>query len=92
MSVPMPARRETAFSRTEMDAVCEMVVSSSDSVGVAIPQPGLRAKHATLGINPTSHSYSVRVAISRRRYLPFNPLPCPLIYINRYRGKNAIIF
>lgn len=25
------ARRETAFSRTEMDAVCEMVVSSSDA-------------------------------------------------------------
>lgn len=24
-------RRETAFSRTEMDAVCEMVVSSSDA-------------------------------------------------------------
>lgn len=31
MSEPMPARRETAFSRTEMDAVCEMVVSSSDA-------------------------------------------------------------
>ena len=32
------------------------------------PSPGLRAKHATLGINPTNHSYSVRVAISLRRY------------------------
>lgn len=31
MSEPMPARRETAFSRTEMDAVFEMVVNSSDS-------------------------------------------------------------
>ncbi|HAG32935.1 MAG TPA: hypothetical protein DCL18_05825 [Prevotella sp.] len=28
----------------------------------------MRAKHATLGITPTNHSYSVRVAISRRRY------------------------
>jgi len=39
-----------------------------NSVGVAIPQPRVAAKHATLGINPTNHSYSVRVAISRRRY------------------------
>lgn len=31
MSEPMPARRETAFSRTEMDAVFEMVASSSDA-------------------------------------------------------------
>lgn len=31
MSVPMPARRETVFSRTEMEAVSEMVVSSSDA-------------------------------------------------------------
>lgn len=31
MSEPIPARRETAFSRTEMDAVFEMVVSSSDA-------------------------------------------------------------
>lgn len=31
MREPMPARRETAFSRTEMDAVFEMVVSSGDS-------------------------------------------------------------
>ena len=68
MSEPMPARRETAFSRTEMDAVFKMATSSSDSVGVAIPQPGLRAKHATLGFNPTNHSNSVGVAISRRRY------------------------
>ena len=68
MSEPMPARRETAFVATGMETVCEMVVSSSDSVGVAIPQPGLRAKHATLGINPTNHSNSVGVAISRRRY------------------------
>ena len=39
MSEPMPTRRETAFSRTEMDAVFEMATSSSNSVGVAIPQP-----------------------------------------------------
>ena len=32
------------------------------------PSPGLRAKHATLGIIQSIHSYSVRVAISRRRY------------------------
>lgn len=31
MREPMPARREIAFSRTEMDAVFEMVVSSSDA-------------------------------------------------------------
>lgn len=31
MSEPMPARRETAFARTEMDAVDEMIVSSSDA-------------------------------------------------------------
>lgn len=31
MSEPMPARRETAFVATGMEAVCEMVVSSSDS-------------------------------------------------------------
>ena len=31
MSEPMPARRETAFAGTGMDAVCEIVVSSSDT-------------------------------------------------------------
>lgn len=31
MSEPMPARREIAFSRTEMEAVFEMVVSSGDA-------------------------------------------------------------
>lgn len=31
MREPMPARRETAFSRTEMETVCEMVVSSGDA-------------------------------------------------------------
>lgn len=31
MREPMPARREIAFSRTEMDAVFEMVISSSDA-------------------------------------------------------------
>lgn len=31
MSEPMPARRETAFAGTGMEAVCEMVVSSGDS-------------------------------------------------------------
>lgn len=31
MREPMPARRETAFSRTEMDVVFGMVVSSSDA-------------------------------------------------------------
>ena len=36
MSEPMPARREAAFSRTEMDAVFGMATSSSNSVGVAI--------------------------------------------------------
>lgn len=35
MSEPMPTRRETAFAGTGMETVCEMVVSSSDSVGVA---------------------------------------------------------
>lgn len=31
MREPMPTRRETVFSRTEMDAVFEMVVSSSNA-------------------------------------------------------------
>lgn len=31
MREPMPARREIVFSRTEMEAVSEMVVSSGDS-------------------------------------------------------------
>lgn len=31
MREPMPARREIVFSRTEMDAVFEMVVSSGDA-------------------------------------------------------------
>lgn len=31
MREPMPARRETVFSRTEMDAVFGMVVSSGDA-------------------------------------------------------------
>lgn len=31
MSKPMPTRRETAFSRTEMDAVFEIATSSSNS-------------------------------------------------------------
>lgn len=31
MSEPIHERREIAFSRTEMDAVFEMVVSSSDA-------------------------------------------------------------
>lgn len=37
MSEPMAARREIAFSRTEMDAVFEMVVSSGNS------EPGFTA-------------------------------------------------
>lgn len=31
MREPMPTHRETAFNRTEMEAVFEMVVSSSDA-------------------------------------------------------------
>lgn len=31
MREPMPARMEIAFSRTEMETVCEMVVSSGDA-------------------------------------------------------------
>lgn len=31
MREPMPTRREIAFARTEMEAVCEMVVSSGDA-------------------------------------------------------------
>lgn len=31
MREPMPTRREIVFSRTEMDAVFEMVISSSDA-------------------------------------------------------------
>ena len=52
MSEPMPARRETAFSRTEMDAVFEMVASSSNSVGVAIPQPRVAGEARYPGDQP----------------------------------------
>lgn len=31
MREPMPTRRETAFARTGMEAVFEMVISSSDA-------------------------------------------------------------
>ena len=44
--------------------------SSSNSVGVAISQPRVEASSAsTLGKYIIMFSYSVRVAISRRRYL-----------------------
>ena len=52
MSEPMPTRRETAFSRTEMDAVFEMATSSSDSVGVAIPQPRVAGEARYPGYHP----------------------------------------
>ena len=43
--------------------------SSSNSVGVAISQPRVEVRSAsTLGKNTTLLSYSVRVAVSRRRY------------------------
>ena len=43
--------------------------SSSNSGGVAITQPRVEASSAsTMGKNTTLLSYSVRVAISRRRY------------------------
>ena len=43
--------------------------SSSNSEGVAITQPRVEGRSAsTLGMNHTLLSYSVRVAISRRRY------------------------
>ena len=69
MSEPMPARRETAFSRTEMDAVFEMATSSSNSVGVAIPQPRVEGRStSTLGIYIIRYSNAVSIAVSRRRY------------------------
>ena len=43
--------------------------SSSNSEGVAITQPRVEGRStSTLGMNTTLLSYSVRVAISRRRY------------------------
>ena len=43
--------------------------SSSNSVGVAITQPRVEGRStSTLGMNTTLLSYSVRVAVSRRRY------------------------
>ena len=43
--------------------------SSSNSGGVAITQPRVEGRStSTLGKKPTLLSYSVRVAISRRRY------------------------
>ena len=37
------------------------------------PSPGLRAKHATLGIYTIRYSNAVSIAISRRRYPTANP-------------------
>ena len=43
--------------------------SSSNSEGVAITQPRVEGRStSTLGKKPTLLSYSVRVAVSRRRY------------------------
>ena len=43
--------------------------SSSNSEGVAITQPRVEGRStSTLGMNTTLLSYSVRVALSRRRY------------------------
>ena len=69
MREPMPARLEIAFSRTKMDAVFEMVVSSGNSVGVAFPQPRVEGRStSTLGIYIIRYSNAVSIAVSRRRY------------------------
>ena len=52
MSEPIPARRETAFVATGMDAVFEMATSSSNSVGVAIPQPRVAGEARYPGYTP----------------------------------------
>ena len=62
MREPMPARLEIAFSRTKMDAVFEMVVSSGNSVGVAIPQPRVAGEARYPGIYIIRCRNAVRVA------------------------------
>ena len=51
------------------DGARKQPVSSSNSVGVAFPQPRVEVRSAsTLGIYMIRYSNSVGVAISRRRY------------------------
>ena len=67
--------------------------SSSNSGGVAITQPRVEASSAsTLGKNTTLLSYSVRVAVSRKRYHGRNSSLCYPIYMTLPIGNKVIIF
>ena len=64
-----------------------------NSVGVAFPQPRVEVRSAsTLGIYIIMFSYSVRVAISRRRYHCRNSSLCYPIYMTLPIGNKVIIF
>ena len=64
-----------------------------NSEGVAITQPRVEVlRPSTLGMSHTLLSYSVRVAISRRRYHGRNSSLCYPIYIPLRIGNKVIIF
>ena len=64
-----------------------------NSVGVAIPQPRVEGhSDSTLGIYIIRWSYSVRVAVSRRRYHSRNSSLCYYAYIMLPIGNKVIIF
>ena len=67
--------------------------SSSNSEGVAITQPRVEGRStSTLGMNTTLLSYSVRVAISRRRYHGRNSSLCYPNYMTLPIDNKVIIF
>ena len=64
-----------------------------NSVGVAIPQPRVEGhSDSTLGIYIIRWSYSVRVAVSRRRYHSRNSSLCYPIYMKLPIDNKVIIF
>ena len=64
-----------------------------NSVGVAIPQPRVEGhSDSTLGIYIIRWSYSVRVAVSRRRYHSRNSSLCYYAYIMLPIGNKVIFF
>ena len=70
-----------------------MVRTPGNSVGVAITKPRVEVRSAsTLGIYIIRYSYSVRVAISRRRYHGRNSSLCYSIYMTLPIDNKVIIF
>ena len=70
-----------------------MVRTPGNSVGVAITKPRVEVRSAsTLGINIIRCSYSIRVAISRRRYHSRNSSLCYYAYMTLPIDNQVIIF